>query len=152
MYYEKLEVDLSIIFQKICIELLITDICVFSSCLSGGSRCLVLITVGLGLICVLLMVFIILQHITITRETSTHSLQENYTDLMINKDQLQNSFSSLSQKKLELETTVNGLTAEKDQLQRSIESLSQKKLELQTELRKLSEQGLYRSIYMYSCT
>ncbi|XP_050965473.1 C-type lectin domain family 4 member E isoform X2 [Labeo rohita] len=33
-----------------------------------GSRCLVLITVSLGLICVLLLVFIILQHFTITAE------------------------------------------------------------------------------------
>ncbi|KAL1281247.1 hypothetical protein QQF64_000050 [Cirrhinus molitorella] len=34
----------------------------------GGSRCLVLIAVSLGLISVLLLVFIILQHITITAE------------------------------------------------------------------------------------
>ncbi|XP_058628249.1 CD209 antigen-like protein E [Onychostoma macrolepis] len=130
-----------------------------------GSRCLMLITVGLGLICVLLVVFIILQHITITRERqllkpscknifqlfneTTNSLQEDYTDLMIKKDQLQNSFSSLSQKKLELETTVNGLTAEKDQLQRSIDSLSQKKLELETELRMLSGRGNGKFFYSY---
>ncbi|KAL1281251.1 hypothetical protein QQF64_000054 [Cirrhinus molitorella] len=37
-------------------------------CSLGGSRCLVLITVSLGLICVLLLVFIILQHNTITAE------------------------------------------------------------------------------------
>uniref|UniRef100_A0A8C1T9L6 Si:ch73-343l4.8 n=1 Tax=Cyprinus carpio TaxID=7962 RepID=A0A8C1T9L6_CYPCA len=49
-------------------ELLLIDICVFWSCLSGGSRCLVLITVGLGFICVLLLVFIIMLHITITAE------------------------------------------------------------------------------------
>ncbi|KAL0202486.1 hypothetical protein M9458_000504, partial [Cirrhinus mrigala] len=79
-------------------------------------RCLVLITVSLGLICVLLLVFIILQHITITAERdlmknykntveefnqTINSLQDNYTDLMSEKDQLQNNFSSLSQKKLE---------------------------------------------------
>uniref|UniRef100_A0A8C1PEE3 Si:ch73-343l4.8 n=1 Tax=Cyprinus carpio TaxID=7962 RepID=A0A8C1PEE3_CYPCA len=82
----------------------------FSSCLSGGSRCLVLITVGLGLICVLLLVFIILQHNTITAERdliksykntaeefnqTINSLQDNYTDLMTEKHQLQNNFNSL---------------------------------------------------------
>uniref|UniRef100_A0A673HHD7 CD209 antigen-like protein 2 n=1 Tax=Sinocyclocheilus rhinocerous TaxID=307959 RepID=A0A673HHD7_9TELE len=36
-------------------------------------RCLVLITVGLGLICVLLLVFIILQHITITNNFNSLS-------------------------------------------------------------------------------
>ncbi|XP_058644778.1 CD209 antigen-like protein 2 [Onychostoma macrolepis] len=51
-----------------------------------GSSCLVLITVGLGLICVLLLVFIILQHITITAERDLiKSLQDNNTDLMQKK-------------------------------------------------------------------
>uniref|UniRef100_A0A672QEP7 Si:ch73-343l4.8 n=1 Tax=Sinocyclocheilus grahami TaxID=75366 RepID=A0A672QEP7_SINGR len=88
-----------------------------------GSRCLVWITVGLGLICVLLLVFIILQHITITFNQTINSLQDSYTDLMTEKHQLQNIFSSLSQKNLELET----------------------------ELRNVSGRGLYKSIYMY-CT
>ncbi|KAL0202521.1 hypothetical protein M9458_000539, partial [Cirrhinus mrigala] len=84
-----------------------------------GSRCLALITVSLGLICALLLVFIILQHITITAERdlmksykntveefnqTINSLQDNYTDLMNKKLQLQNNFSSLSQQKLELES------------------------------------------------
>uniref|UniRef100_A0A8C2A1W3 C-type lectin domain-containing protein n=1 Tax=Cyprinus carpio TaxID=7962 RepID=A0A8C2A1W3_CYPCA len=131
------------------------------------SRCLVLITVGLGLICVLLLVFIILLHISITAERdliksykntaeefnqTINSLQDNYTDLMTEKHQLQNNFSSLSQKNLELETRVKDLTAEKNQLQRNVEPLNKKKLELETELRNLSGQGLYESIYTYSCT
>ncbi|XP_039503856.1 CD209 antigen-like protein A [Pimephales promelas] len=37
-----------------------------------GSRCLVLMTVCLGLICVLLLVFVVLQHITITDLTETN--------------------------------------------------------------------------------
>ncbi|XDV16010.1 hypothetical protein PO909_015905 [Leuciscus waleckii] len=64
-----------------------------------GRRCLVLMTVCLGLICVLLLVFITLQHITITAERDLSksykntveefnrtiiSLQDNYTDLMTN--------------------------------------------------------------------
>uniref|UniRef100_A0A8C2GJT1 C-type lectin domain-containing protein n=1 Tax=Cyprinus carpio TaxID=7962 RepID=A0A8C2GJT1_CYPCA len=148
-------------------ELLLINICVFCSCLSGVSRCLVLITVGLGLICVLLLVFIILLHISITAERdliksykntaeefnqTINSLQDNYTDLMTEKHQLQNNFSSLSQKNLELETRVKDLTAEKNQLQRNVEPLNKKKLELETELRNLSGQGLYESIYTYSCT
>ncbi|XP_058638472.1 hepatic lectin-like isoform X2 [Onychostoma macrolepis] len=92
-----------------------------------GSRCLVLITVSLGLICVLLLVFIILQHITITAERdlinsykntveefnqTINSLQDNYTYLLTDKDQLQNNFSSLSQKNLELESKVTSLSEE----------------------------------------
>uniref|UniRef100_A0A8C1B421 Si:ch73-343l4.8 n=1 Tax=Cyprinus carpio carpio TaxID=630221 RepID=A0A8C1B421_CYPCA len=106
-----------------------------------GSRCLVLITVGLGLICVLLLVFIILLHITITAERdliksykntveefnqTINSLQDNHTDLMIKKHQLQNNFSSLSQKKGKLETRVKDLTATKNQLQRDFDSLNKK--------------------------
>uniref|UniRef100_A0A8C1P0Y9 C-type lectin domain-containing protein n=1 Tax=Cyprinus carpio TaxID=7962 RepID=A0A8C1P0Y9_CYPCA len=59
-----------------------------------------------------------------------NSLQDKYTRVMIEKDQLQNNFNSLSQKKLELETRVNNLTAEKSQLQSNFNSLSQKKLDL----------------------
>ncbi|XP_077057535.1 C-type lectin domain family 4 member M-like isoform X2 [Siphateles boraxobius] len=112
-------------------------------------------TVCLELICVLLLVFITL-YITITAERDllksykntveefNHtiiSLQDNYTDLMTEKDQLKNNFNSLSQKKLELETRVNDLSPEKSQLQGSFDALSQKKLELETEPRKLSTHG-----------
>ncbi|KAF4115351.1 CD209 antigen-like protein C [Onychostoma macrolepis] len=119
-----------------------------------GSRCLVLITVGLGLICVLLLVFIILQHVTITAErdliksykntveelNQTINSLDNCTDLMTEKHQLQNNFNSLSQKKLELETRVKDLTAEKNQLQGNFNSLSQKKLELESKVTSLSEE------------
>ncbi|RXN12048.1 ras-related C3 botulinum toxin substrate 1 [Labeo rohita] len=129
-----------------------------------GRRCLVLITVSLGLICVLLLVFIILQHFTITAERdltksyrntveefnqTIKSLQHNYTDLMIEKDQLQNLFNLVIQKKLELETTVNKLTAEKDQLQRSVESLSQTKLELESRVTSLSNELSKKSSKRY---
>ncbi|XP_048054337.1 CD209 antigen-like [Megalobrama amblycephala] len=91
-----------------------------------GSRCLVLMTVCLGIICVVLLVFIILQHISNTAERESlfksykntveefnqtiNRLQHNYTELMTEKDQLKNNFSSLSQKKLELETRVTSLS------------------------------------------
>ncbi|XP_052400261.1 CD209 antigen-like protein A [Carassius gibelio] len=79
-----------------------------------GSRCLVLITVCLGLICVLLLVFTILQHITITAERdlkkiykntveelnlTINSLQDNYTDLTqqnLAKKQLERAYDSLN--------------------------------------------------------
>ncbi|XP_039503057.1 uncharacterized protein LOC120459701 isoform X2 [Pimephales promelas] len=117
-----------------------------------GSRCLVLMTVCLGLICVLLLVFITLQHIIITAERDllkntveefTHTinrLQDKNTDLMTEKDQLKNNFNSLSQTKLELETRVNDLSAEKSQLQGRFDALNQTKLELETELGKISTQ------------
>jgi len=100
----------------------------------------VLMTVCLGLICVLLLVFITL-YITITAERdllksykntveefnhTINSLQDNYTDLMTEKDQLQDIFNSLNQKKLDLETRVT--------------SLSQKKLELETRVASLNEE------------
>ncbi len=88
---------------------------------------MVLISVGLGIICVLLLVFIILQYITITAERdliksykntveefnqTINGLQNNYTDLMTEKHQLQNNFSSLTQKNLELESNVTSLSEE----------------------------------------
>ncbi|RXN35699.1 CD209 antigen-like protein [Labeo rohita] len=120
-----------------------------------GCRSLALITVSLGLICVLLLVFIILQHITITAERdliksykntveefnqTINSLQDSYTDLMTEKDQLQDNFNSLIQKKLERETRVNNLTDEKGQLQRDFDSLSLKKLELESRVTSLSNE------------
>ncbi|CAM4465995.1 unnamed protein product [Leuciscus chuanchicus] len=100
-----------------------------------GCRCLVLMTLCLWLMCVLLLVFITLQHITITAERdllksykntveefnhTINSLQDNYTDLMTEKDQLKNNLK----KKLELETRVNNLTTEKKKLESKVMSLS----------------------------
>uniref|UniRef100_A0A672TBD0 C-type lectin domain-containing protein n=1 Tax=Sinocyclocheilus grahami TaxID=75366 RepID=A0A672TBD0_SINGR len=52
----------------------------FSSCLSAGSRCLVLMAVCTGLICVLLLVFIILQHITITKNMELETELRNVSE------------------------------------------------------------------------
>ncbi|XP_073698371.1 CD209 antigen-like protein C [Garra rufa] len=76
--------------------------------------------VSLGLICVLLLVFIILQHITITAErdliksykNTVEEFNQTINDLMTEKHQLQNNFNSLSQKNLELETRVISLNDE----------------------------------------
>ncbi|KAL0202529.1 hypothetical protein M9458_000547, partial [Cirrhinus mrigala] len=66
-------------------------------------RYLALITVSLGLICVLLLVFIILQHITITAE---RDLMKSYKNTVEEFNQTINSLQ------LELETRVNSLREE----------------------------------------
>jgi len=128
-------------------------------CLSGGSRCLVLLTVCLGIICVLVLVFITL-YITTRAERdllkntveefnhTINSLQDKNTDLMTENDQLKNNFISLSQKKLELETRVNDLIAEKRELLGSFNALNQEKLELETRVNDLTAENshLQRSV------
>ncbi|XP_048051409.1 CD209 antigen-like protein 2 [Megalobrama amblycephala] len=79
-----------------------------------GSRCLVLMTVCLGIICVLLLVFIILQQISNTEERE--SLFKSY----------KNAVEEFNQ-------TINSLQGNYTELM--------KKLKLETELRKLYEQG-----------
>ncbi|XP_056128120.1 uncharacterized protein LOC130105956 [Rhinichthys klamathensis goyatoka] len=124
-----------------------------------GSRCLLLMTVCLGLICVLLLVFITL-YITITAERDLYkntveefnhtidSLQDKNADLMTEKDQVKNNLNSLNQKKLEL---VHNLSVEKSQLQGSFDALNQTKLELETRVNDLSAeksqlQGSFNSL------
>ncbi|KAF4114325.1 hypothetical protein G5714_004548 [Onychostoma macrolepis] len=76
-----------------------------------GSRCLVLMAVCSGLICVLLLVFIVLQHFSITAERdllknykdavqvfnqTISRLQDTYSDLMTENDQLKYRFNYLN--------------------------------------------------------
>ncbi|KAK9981645.1 hypothetical protein ABG768_001169 [Culter alburnus] len=119
-----------------------------------GSRCLVWMTVCLGIICVLLLVFIILHHISITAERESlfksnkntaeefnqtiNRLQDENTNQMTEKDHLKNNFNSLSQKNLEPQTSAKDLTDEKIQLQNNLNSLSQKNLELETRVKDLT--------------
>ncbi|KAK9981648.1 hypothetical protein ABG768_001172 [Culter alburnus] len=107
--------------------------------LTGRSKCVVLSTVCFGLMCVLVAAVIVL-HIKLTeeREIQATLMLQTSSRYQTEKDQLQNSFNSLSQKKLELETRVKDLTAEKGQLQRNFDSLSQKKLELETRVSNLT--------------
>uniref|UniRef100_A0A8C1RIW6 C-type lectin domain-containing protein n=1 Tax=Cyprinus carpio TaxID=7962 RepID=A0A8C1RIW6_CYPCA len=110
--------------------------------------CVVLSTVCFSLMCIFLVAAIVVLHIKLTAERevqATHMLQSSSRDQK-EKDLLQNSFSSLSQKKLELETRVKDLTAEKDQLQSNFSSMSQEKLELETRVKDLiSEKGQLQS-------
>ncbi|XP_067259885.1 CD209 antigen-like protein C isoform X2 [Chanodichthys erythropterus] len=105
-----------------------------------GSRCLVLMTVCLGLICVLLLVIIIF--ITAERESLFKSYKNTVEEINQTINSLQDNYTDLTQKKLELETRVNDLTAEKSQLQRSADTLSQKNLELESKVTSLSDEPL----------
>ncbi|XP_018938014.2 C-type lectin domain family 4 member E-like [Cyprinus carpio] len=106
-----------------------------------GSRCLVLITVGLGLICVLLLVFIILLHITITAERDLiKSYKNTVEEFKQTINSLQDNYTDLTQKNLVLETKYKDLTTEKDQLQSNFSSLNQKKLELESRVTSLSDE------------
>ncbi|KAL0202503.1 hypothetical protein M9458_000521, partial [Cirrhinus mrigala] len=74
--------------------------------------------------CIFLVPAIVVLHIKLTADRevqATNMLQSGSRD-QAEKEQLQNSFNSLSQKKLELETRVNDLTAEKSQLQSNFNS------------------------------
>uniref|UniRef100_A0A8C2ILA7 C-type lectin domain-containing protein n=1 Tax=Cyprinus carpio TaxID=7962 RepID=A0A8C2ILA7_CYPCA len=123
------------LYLKILSKFSIINICVFCFCLSGGSRCLVLITVGLGVICVLLLVFIILLHITITAERDLiKSYKNTVEEFKQTINSLQDNYTDLTQKNLVLETKYKDLTTEKDQLQSNFSSLNQKKLELERNL------------------
>ncbi|XP_026094963.1 CD209 antigen-like protein C isoform X2 [Carassius auratus] len=90
-----------------------------------GSRCLVLITVCLGLICVLLLVFIILLHITITAERDLKKIYKNTVEEFNQTiNSLQDNYTDLTQQNLALETKVKNLNAEKKQLERDYDSLN----------------------------
>ncbi|XP_067261363.1 CD209 antigen-like protein E [Chanodichthys erythropterus] len=72
-----------------------------------GSRCLVLMTVCLGLICVLLLVIIIF--ITAERESLFKSYKNTVEEFNQTINRLQDNYTDLTQKKLELETRVTSL-------------------------------------------
>ncbi|XP_051559498.1 CD209 antigen-like protein 2 [Myxocyprinus asiaticus] len=95
----------------------------------GGSGRFMLSTVFFGLICVLLVVGIIVQHNKLTKERellnlsytnivkeynqTINRLQVNYSDQTIEKDQLQSRFNSLNKKKLQLETEIKKKNSQK---------------------------------------
>ncbi|XP_059402200.1 CD209 antigen-like protein C isoform X1 [Carassius carassius] len=92
-----------------------------------GSRCLVLITMSLGLICVLLLVFIILLHITITAERDLIKFYKNTVEEFNQTiNSLQDNYTDLTQQNLVLETKVKNLTAKNNQLERDFDSLNKK--------------------------
>ncbi|XP_065126692.2 uncharacterized protein [Paramisgurnus dabryanus] len=120
------------------------------------SRWFVMITVLLGLICVLLLVAIMVQHIKLSTERdlmkmgymnifeeyneTLSTLKMNFSQLTYEREELLKRFNSMSQKKLELETDNKRLKGRKEELQKNFNSLSQKKLELETDNKHLTDE------------
>ncbi|XP_073765179.1 uncharacterized protein [Danio rerio] len=121
----------------------------------GRCRCVMVLLVFVGFICALLLLFITLQHISITAERdllktykntveelnhTISSLQHDNTDLKTDKHQLEDEYNSLSLGKHQLETKYNSLSLEKHQLEDKYNSLSLKKHQLETSVDELSAQ------------
>ncbi|XP_003197805.3 uncharacterized protein [Danio rerio] len=121
----------------------------------GRCRCVMVLLVFVGFICALLLLFITLQHISITAERellktykntveelnhTISSLQHDNTDLKTDKHQLEEKYNSMSLEKHQLETKYNSLSLEKHQLETKYNSLSLKKQQLETSVDDLSAQ------------
>ncbi|KAI4904668.1 hypothetical protein NFI96_032454, partial [Prochilodus magdalenae] len=106
-----------------------------------GSRCCGPAAVGLGLLCVLLLVVITVLWIKFTKEKD--QLQSSYTNLTVERDQLQTSYTNLTTGRDQLQTRYTNLTVERDQLQTSYTNLTKERDQLQKERdefsRRLSE-------------
>ncbi|KAI4888975.1 hypothetical protein NFI96_030792, partial [Prochilodus magdalenae] len=86
---------------------------------TAGSRYYRLAAVGLGLLCVLLLIVIAV-------------LWVQFHNTAIERDQLQSSYSSLTTERDQLQTSYSSLTTERDQLQSSYSSLTSERDQLQT--------------------
>ncbi|KAI4902905.1 hypothetical protein NFI96_020434 [Prochilodus magdalenae] len=136
---------------------------------TAGSRRYRLAAVGLGLLCVLLLIVIAVlwvqfNHMTTVRDqlqasytsltTERDQLQSSYTSLTTERDQLQSSYTSLTTEGDQLQSSYTSLTTERDQLQSSYTSLTTERDQLQKEKgalqKKLVELGQRRSFYYLS--
>uniref|UniRef100_A0A8C8FS70 C-type lectin domain-containing protein n=1 Tax=Oncorhynchus tshawytscha TaxID=74940 RepID=A0A8C8FS70_ONCTS len=88
--------------------------------------------VCLGLLCVLLLAWIIGLYNTLTKQRD--QLQTSYNSLTKERDQLQTSYNTLSKERDQLQTSNNTLTAERDQL------LTKERDQLQTSNNTLTEE------------
>ncbi|KAI4878675.1 hypothetical protein NFI96_030332 [Prochilodus magdalenae] len=100
---------------------------------TASRGCRRLAAVCLGLLCVLLLTAIIvlwikLSNLTIDRDR----LQTSYTSLTKERDQLQTSYTSLTTERDQLQTSFTNLTKERDQLQTSFTNLTIERDQLQT--------------------
>nr|XP_055059939.1 C-type lectin domain family 10 member A-like [Misgurnus anguillicaudatus] len=131
--------------QKHCMSFIQNQAVIYSR-----SRWFVMITVFLGLSCVLLLVAIIAQHNKLSTERdlmkmsymnieyseALSSLKMNYSQLTDEREELQNRFNFVREEKLELETNNKLLTGEKEELQKNISSMREEQLELDAQLKK----------------
>ncbi|KAI7811267.1 C-type lectin domain family 10 member A-like [Triplophysa rosa] len=118
----------------------------------NSRRWFVVITVGLGLICVLLVIALILLYIHQTAERdqlkkkvkeynkTLTSLKINFSHLTDERDELQINLKSMSERKSELETNFSHLTDERDELQINLKSMSETKSELETNFSHLTDE------------
>ncbi|XP_056315720.1 CD209 antigen-like protein B [Danio aesculapii] len=106
-----------------------------------GSRCVLLVLVILGFICALLLLFITLQHISITAERDLLKTYKNTVEELNHTiSSLQHNNTDLKTDKHQLEDKINDLSAQKKQLQNNFNSLNQKKLELENRVTSLNDE------------
>ncbi|KAI4887378.1 hypothetical protein NFI96_006709 [Prochilodus magdalenae] len=121
-----------------------------------GSRWYRPAAVGLGLLCVLLLVVITVHWIMFTIEKD--QLQTSYTNLSKERDQLQTSYTNLSKERDQLQTSYTNLSKERDQLQTSYTNLTKDRDELRKQFSELetfnnqSGLGYFNSSFYYIST
>ncbi|KAI4894932.1 hypothetical protein NFI96_022974 [Prochilodus magdalenae] len=99
----------------------------------SGSRRYRRAAVGLGLLCVLLLVAILVLWVQFNNMTTERDqLQTSYTNLTSERDQLQTSYTNLTTERDQLQTSYTTLAKERDQLQTSYTSLTKERDQLQT--------------------
>ncbi|KAI4885151.1 hypothetical protein NFI96_007998, partial [Prochilodus magdalenae] len=106
-----------------------------------GSRRYRRAAVGLGLLCVLLLVAILVLWVQFNNMTTERDqLQTSYTNLTTERDQLQTSYTSLTTERDQLQTSYTNLTTERDQLQTSYTTLAKERDQLQTSYTSLTKE------------
>ncbi|KAI4874624.1 hypothetical protein NFI96_012909, partial [Prochilodus magdalenae] len=106
---------------------------------TASRGCRRLAAVCLGLLCVLLLTAIIVLWIKLSNMTIERDrLQTSYTSLTKERDQLQTSYTSLTTERDQLQTSYTNLTKERDQLQTSFTNLTIERDQLQTSFTNLA--------------
>ncbi|KAI4890718.1 hypothetical protein NFI96_027674, partial [Prochilodus magdalenae] len=108
---------------------------------TAGSRGYRRAAVGLGLLCVLLLVAILVLWVQFNNMTKERDqLQTSYTNLTSERDQLQTSYTNLTSERDQLQTSYTSLTKERDQLQTSYTRLTKERDQLQTSYTRLTKE------------
>ncbi|KAI4895146.1 hypothetical protein NFI96_030585, partial [Prochilodus magdalenae] len=128
---------------------------------TAGSRYYRLAAVGLGLLCVLLLIVIAVLWVQFNNTAiERDQLQSSYSSLTTERDQLQTSYSSLTSERDQLQTSYTHLTTERDQLRSSYSSLTTERDQLQKEKKPLQKkyeeleqrQRCFRNSFYYTST
>ncbi|KAI4900901.1 hypothetical protein NFI96_028067 [Prochilodus magdalenae] len=114
---------------------------------TAGSRYYRLAAVGLGLLCVLLLIVIAVLWVQFNNTAiERDQLQSSYSSLTTERDQLQTSYSSLTTERDQLRSSYSSLTTERDQLQKEKKALQKKYEELEL------GQRCFRNSFYYTST